>query len=155
MNSISMKVHFKPGRCGHKVLQKGKRPHYAKYTRLPRICRLMALSIKYERLLQSGTVVNHRTLAQLAGVSESQISAILCLRLLAPDIQEWLLNLPEHDQGRDPLPWKAIHPLTTLTDWEEQRKRLSDLISPTDLPTLRTSKNEAQHKNKTNKQRKK
>lgn len=136
MNSISMKVHFKPGRCGHKVLQKGKRPHYAKYTRLPRICRLMALSIKYERLLQSGTVVNHRTLAQLAGVSESQISAILCLRLLAPDIQEWLLNLPEHDQGRDPIAWKAIHPLTRLALWEEQRLELNQHLSSKGMQTL-------------------
>lgn len=127
--SIKMKVHFAPGKCGHRILRKGRKPKHAKPTRLPRVTRLMALSIKYEYLIKKGLVENHDELAELAGVDRSLVSRIIRLRLLAPDIQEWLLNLPEIQKGKDPILWENIRPLTRIISWEEQRRELERLLA--------------------------
>jgi hypothetical protein len=127
--SITMNIHLSPGRCGHRVLRKGKRPKHAKPVRRPRITRLMALSIKYEHLLSKGLVDSHGELAGLAGADRSVISRIIRLRLLAPDIQEWLIHLPEQNPGDDPVGWTEIRPLTRIVSWEEQRRKLKRLIA--------------------------
>jgi len=127
--SIKISVHFSPGNCGHKVLRKGKKPKHAKPTRLPRISRLMALSIRYERLIEQGLVTRHIELADLAGIGRSQASQIIRLRLLAPDIQEWLLNLPETVKAEDPVVWSDIQPLTRIISWKEQHQHLEPLLA--------------------------
>lgn len=127
--SLKMNVHFAPGKGGRRVLRKGRRPSHAKPTRLPRVTRLMALAIKYEHLLGKGVVETHEQLAMLAGVDRSQISAVLRLRLLAPQIQEWLLNLPELEKRNDPIGWTAIQKITRIASWEEQRRQLNELIA--------------------------
>lgn len=128
--SITLNIHFAPGKCGHRILRKGKRPKHAKPTRLPRVTRLMALSIKYEHLIHKGLVSSHEKLADLAGVDRSLVSRVIRLRLLSPEIQEWLLNLPEREAGRDPLDWTELRPLTRIISWEEQRRELNRLLAP-------------------------
>lgn len=127
-SSISIKIHQAIGANGHKVIRKGKKPKHAKPTRLPRITRLMALAIKYEHLLAKSIVENQFVLAELAGVDESQISAILRLRLFAPDIQEWLLSLPEQEENNDPVYWTDIRKLTRFDSWDDQRVELSKVF---------------------------
>lgn len=126
--SIKMKVHFAAGQRGHRVLRKGKQPKHSKSTRLPRITRLMALAIKYESLLEKGLVHTHQELADLAGVERSQISTILRFRLLAADIQEWLLNLPETEKGNDPVGMIELRSIAATPSWEKQRDQLHCLI---------------------------
>jgi hypothetical protein len=126
--SIKMKVHFALGNHNHRLLRKGKPPKYSKSTRLPRITRLMALSVKYEQLLAKGLVKSHRELADLAGVERSQISTILRFRLLAPHIQEWLLNLPESEKGSDPVGMIDLRAIATHVSWEKQCEQLHQLI---------------------------
>jgi len=127
--SIKMDIHFSSGTGGHRIIRKGKRPKHAKPTRLPRVTRLMALSIKYDHLIRKGLIKNHDELAELAGVDRSLVSRIVRLRLLAPDIQEWLLNLPEVEKGKDPTLWENIRPLTRISSWEEQRRELERLLA--------------------------
>jgi len=126
--SIKMDIHFAPGQFGHRVLKKGRQPVHSKSTRLPRITRLMALAVKYENLLREGLVHTHGELAELAGADRSQISFIVRLRLLAPDIQEWLLNLPETDKSKDPLNWRQMRRLAGIVSWECQREELRMLL---------------------------
>ena len=125
---VTLNVHLVTGKCGHRILRRGKRPKHANPVRLPRITRLMALSIKYEHLLSKGLVDSHGELAGLAGADRSVISRIIRLRLLAPDIQEWLLNLPEQVPGKDTVGWTEIRPLTRIVSWEEQRRKLKRLL---------------------------
>jgi len=127
--SIKMNVHFSPGNCGHKILRKGRRPKHAKPTRLPRITRLMALSIKYERLIRQGLIAKQIELADLAGIGRSQAALIIRLRLLAPGIQEWLLNLPETEKSEDPVVWSDIQPLTRIISWRQQHQHLVQLLA--------------------------
>ncbi len=135
--SIKMKVHFAPGNHNHRVLRKGKQPKHSKSTRLPRVTRLMALALRYERLLEQGLVKNHQELADLAGVERSQISTILRFRLLAPDIQEWLLNLPETEKSKDPIGMIELRSISATPSWEKQCEQLRHLIPnlyPTSAP---------------------
>ena len=135
--SITMDIHLSSGKCGHRVLHKGKRPKHAKPVRLPRITRLMALSVKYEHLLSKGLVDSHGELADLAGADRSVISRVIRLRLLSPEIQEWLLNLPEEEKGSGPIGLTEIRPLTRIVSWEEQRRKLKRLLVSKGISLLR------------------
>lgn len=122
--SLKLNVHFVPGNRSHRVLRTGKQPKHSKSKRLPRVTRLMALAFKYEHLMKSGLVNNHADLANLAGVDRSHISSILRFRLLAPDIQEWLLNLPEADHSTDPVGFMQLRDIAAISSWEKQRLEL-------------------------------
>ena len=60
-------------------------------------------------------------LARLAHVSQPRITHILNLTLLAPDIQEDLLDLPQHDTGKAVVNEKHVRKITGLIDWQSQR----------------------------------
>lgn len=122
--SIKLDIHFAPGNRSHRVLRKGKQPIHSKSTRLPRVTRLMGLAFKYELLLAKEWVISHGELADLAGVDRSQVSSILRLRLLAPDIQEWLIHLPETEKGNDPVGFMQLRDIAAIPSWETQRKEL-------------------------------
>lgn len=148
--SIKLNVHFVPGNRQHRVLRKGKQPKHSKSTRLPRVTRLMALAIKYENLLSEGVVKTHKELAELAGVERSQISTILRFRLLASDIQEWLLNLPETKKGNDPMGMIEVRSIAAAPSWEKQRAQLHRLIPdlyPTSMPDTAIPPTATKHNN--------
>jgi hypothetical protein len=126
--SISIDVHLKLGDCGHQFIRKGTKPRQIKPTRLPRIARLMALAIKYEQLIEKGTIKNQTELSHLAGVDRSHVSRILRLRLLAPRIQEALLTLSEATKDADPILWKDVDTLTQVASWELQWKEFETLL---------------------------
>ena len=98
--------------------------------RVPRIARLMALAIRFENLIQSGTVCNYADLARLAHVSRARITQIMNLLLLAPDIQEAILFLPPVVQARDPIHILQIQPIAIVSDWKKQRRLWNSIISP-------------------------
>lgn len=88
----------------------------------PRISKLVALAIKMEAMLQSGQVENLMQLARLCHVTQPRVSQILNLTLLAPDIQQELLFLPEVDQGKSSIHEKMLRPICAQRDWKVQRK---------------------------------
>jgi hypothetical protein len=90
--------------------------------RVPRLARLMALAIRFESLLWSGTIVNQAELARLGKVSRARISQILNLLHLAPDIQEQLLFLPPLHQGRERLHLADLQPLCRQWNWRRQHR---------------------------------
>ena len=69
--------------------------------RTPHVSRLVALAIKFQSLVSSGTVRNYRELAELGHVSRPRLSQIMKLAQLAPEIQEKLLFLPPTLEGPD------------------------------------------------------
>lgn len=125
---IKLNVHFSKGSHNHRVIRKGKQPGHSKSIRLPRVTRLMALAVKYEHLLSDGLVESHRELADLAGVERSHLSTILRFRLLAPQIQEWLLCLPESEQAKDPVGLIELRHLASINSWEKQCKELEQIL---------------------------
>jgi len=103
---------------------------------IPRISRLMALTILLDEKLREHADLSHGDLAQLGCVAPSRISQIMNLLYLAPDIQEQLLFLPASD-GRDLICEKHIRSLAIEYDWELQRQAFARLLPPTpSKPTL-------------------
>ena len=97
--------------------------------RLPRITRYMALAIYYEDLIRQGHVYDYAEIATLGHVSRARVTQIMNLRLLAPDLQEQLLNVPRIEQGRDALCLRMFQTIALEPSWKNQReqwKRLNE-----------------------------
>ncbi|MFO0836926.1 MAG: hypothetical protein U1D55_00245 [Phycisphaerae bacterium] len=102
--------------------------------RLPRITRLMGLAIHFERLIRAGQVTDLSELARLAHVTQPRMTQIMNLNLLAPAIQEQLLNLPAVTAGRDPISERDLRPIAALVDWTTQLRRWQALQRAARLP---------------------
>ena len=95
--------------------------------RVPRIARLMALALRFERLVRSGAVRDYAELARLGQVSRARLTQVMSLLHLAPDLQEEILFLPRVHGGRDRIYLHELQALTALLDWQEQRRRWNEL----------------------------
>lgn len=91
--------------------------------RVPRVARLMALAIKFDRMLQDGVVGSQTDLAALARVTQPRMTQIMNLLHLAPDIQEEILFLPPVTEGRDPVTERDLRELVTTAAWPRQRRQ--------------------------------
>jgi len=126
--TIQRQVHFGRGRKGRKVLREGAPPETPQTLqpthvgRVPRISKLMALAIRFDRLIREGEITDQAELARLGQVSRARMTQIMNLLLLAPDIQEEILFLPRTLAGRDPIRERHIRLITTVLDWQKQRR---------------------------------
>jgi site-specific DNA recombinase len=95
--------------------------------RVPRVSRLMALAIKFERQIREGEIRNHRVIAEAGQISRARLSQIMRLTNLAPCIQEELLFLPKTLIGSDRITEKTLHHVACSVDWDWQKKQFRDL----------------------------
>ena len=106
----------------------GRRPEPPKTAgRVPRLSRLLALALRLDEQVRSGAIRNYTELAHLGHVSRARISQILNLLLLAPDIQEEILFLPNVERGREPLRLRQVLPITAVACWRQQRRLWQEL----------------------------
>ena len=128
--SIKKEVYFTRGLHTRKVMQDSPPPEPSPVPegRIPRISRLMALAIRFDRLIKEGEITDQADLARLGNVSRARVTQIMNLLQLAPDIQEALLFLPRTERGRDPIREHHIRPLTGILDWRRQREMWRRLI---------------------------
>jgi hypothetical protein len=106
---------------GRRTLTAGRLPAAMLSGRVPRIARLLALALRFEKLMASGSVSGYAELARLGQVSRARISQIMNLLLLAVDIQEQILSLPRVTRGRDPVHVQQLQGITLQPDWAKQR----------------------------------
>ena len=129
--TIQRDVHFGRGRKSRKVLREGPptdTPQETPVGRVPRISKLMALALRFDRLISEGEITDQAELARLGQVSRARVTQIMNLLLLAPDIQEEILFLPRTHHGRDPIRERHIRPITTALDWRKQRRLWKQLL---------------------------
>lgn len=124
--SMSVEVHvkFDRGRRGRKrATTGGEKPNAtpASRGRLPRVTKLMALAIRFERLVQTGEVASYAELARLGHVTRARMTQIMAFLHLAPDIQDALLNLSPVQRGRDQISERDIRPILGEVEWRRQR----------------------------------
>lgn len=125
------KVHFRCGRSGRKHLRTGDTPAVeVEPGRVPRISRLMALAIRFDKLVREGVVADQADLARLGRVTRARVTQIMNLLCLAPDIQEDLLLLPRVTWGRDPIQERQLRPIAAVPDWRKQRQMWRGVVSP-------------------------
>jgi hypothetical protein len=88
----------------------------------------MALAIRFDQLIRAGEVTGQAELASLGHVTRARVSQIMCLRCLAPDLQEEVLFLPATTRGRDPIQLRHLLPIARIAEWRKQRVRWKDFI---------------------------
>ena len=136
--TVSRKIHFRnihrpSGLPSHnktrrprKTIHLGEKPK-RKTARTQRISKLMALAIHFEQMLKDGDVEDMSTLARYGQVTRARMTQIMNLLLLAPDIQEKLLNLPQTTSGRDSVILRELQALALQPDWTTQRGMWTNL----------------------------
>ena len=90
--------------------------------RIPRLSRYMALAIHFEDLIRRGIVTDYADLARLGHVTRARVTQIMNLRLLAPEIQDSLLNHTDAKFRQQSIDLKTLQSLAKVFDWREQRK---------------------------------
>lgn len=97
--------------------------------RVPRVARLMALAIRFDKLLRDGEITSYADLARLGHVTRARTTQIMNLLQLAPDIQEKILFLPRTAQGRDAIHLRMLQPIALEHDWRRQRGMWRRLVA--------------------------
>jgi len=122
--TVECKIHFRRGHCGRKRLQHGERPRPAPVGpgRMQRVTKLMALAIRFQRLVSEGAVRDYADLARLGNVTRARMTQIMNLLHLAPDIQEAVLFLPKVHGGHDRITERDVRPICAASDWAVQRR---------------------------------
>ncbi len=103
------------------TIRRGSKPKRVK-TRVMRISKLMALAISYDKLIRTGQVEDMATLARYGQVTRARMTQIMNLLLLAPDIQEEILFLPETEKGKDSITLRQVMSIALEADWGRQRE---------------------------------
>ena len=136
--TVKRQVHFGRGPNCRKVIKEGPPPEAPPIPTgtIPRISRLMALAIRFHRLIQTGEITDQAEIARLGQVSRARVTQIMNLLLLAPDIQEEILFLPGTQSGRDPIREIMVRPIAAVLDWRKQRKIWTELLAGLDAGSL-------------------
>ncbi len=89
--------------------------------RVPRVCRLMALAIKYQGMVSRGELMDYADMARLGYITRARATQVMNLLHLAPDIQEYLLFL---DARAEPagITERELRQIAASIYWKEQRK---------------------------------
>jgi len=85
----------------------------------PRPARLV---IHFEQMLRDGHVEDMATLARYGQITRARMTQIMNLLLLAPDIQEAILNLPKITSGRKSTTIRQLQSIAQQPNWQKQRK---------------------------------
>ena len=126
--TVMKKVHFANAKRGRRQIKPGpKRIKDTPSGRVPRIARLMALAIKFEKMIADGLVRDQAELAALGYVSRARVTQIMNLLYLDPYIQDAILHLPLVTSGKDPIPERDLRPIAAESDWRKQRKLVAAL----------------------------
>ncbi len=116
-----------PGQANNKMLSSdNERSNRERAGRaIPRIARLMALAIRFDRLLRAEEFRDYAELARLGRVTRARMTQIMKLLDLAPDIQEQILFLP----NLKGLNERNLRPIVSRIDWNEQRRMFLKIVS--------------------------
>ena len=122
MIKVKRKIAFQGEAHKRRNAAKAARVKLAESGRIPRIAKLVALASRMQSMIESGQVDTFQKLAELGRISQPRMTQIMSLMLLAPDIQEELLYLPEVVQWKATIHERLLRPLTTQLDWRVQRR---------------------------------
>ena len=129
--TVTKQIHFSMRNRGRREMREGPKPvpQVTGEGRVPRVARLMALAIKNDGLIQSGAITDQAEAARLGHVSRARMTQIMNLLLLAPDIQDQVLNLPRTVRGHDRIAETHLRSIVREIDWGRQREKWVELAS--------------------------
>lgn len=85
-----------------------------------RVARLLALAHAVQARIEKGEYKDYAEVARRHGLTRARLTQIMNLLLLAPDIQEEVLNL-EAEVGREPVTERDLRKVLGSMFWGEQR----------------------------------
>ncbi len=71
-------------------------------------------------MIRSGEIRDWAEAARLVGVTRARMTQVANLLLLAPKIQEGILNLSHVTRGEDPVTERSLREVAAHTDWQSQ-----------------------------------
>jgi hypothetical protein len=104
----------KPGRRGKQT-----EPQVSDQPRIPLISRLMALTIKFQDMVDRGEVRDYADLARLGYVSRARITQIMNLLNLAPQLQDNMMLDPKQAAAISASE-SQLRKITSLVLWQDQ-----------------------------------
>ncbi len=96
------------------------RPTHADTGRIPRIARMLALAHKIDGMIRTGEFRDLADAARAMDVTRARMTQIANLLLLAPEIQESILDLPQVTNGRDPVSERSLRKIVVEPNWDRQ-----------------------------------
>ena len=128
--TVEHDIHFqRKGRGSRRVMESGSVPLVpGPMGRVPRVAKLLALAIRFEKLVHAGEVADYAELARLGHVSRARITQIMNLLMLAPDIQEQILFLPRVERGDDLIHMWQLQAIARVPDWKRQQQLWMELM---------------------------
>ncbi len=88
--------------------------------RVPRVARHLALAYRIDRMVRNGEISDYAEAARLLNLTRARVTQITNLLLLAPAIQEAILDMPLVTNGRDPITERQLRPIAAEPDWNKQ-----------------------------------
>lgn len=125
--TVECTVRFDRTAHGRKQVRTDPEPELPAPGRITRVTKLMALAIRFEQLIESGEVKDYADLARLTRVSRARITQIMNLRLLAPDIQVAIIDMPRVESGHDVITMRDLQRIALVADWTKQRRHWNEL----------------------------
>ena len=95
-------------------------PKEAPVLRVPWVTRLLALAHEIDRQVRNGELRDLAEAARALNLTRARVTQIANLLLLAPEIQETILNLPLVTSGRDLVNERQLRPIAAEPDWQRQ-----------------------------------
>ena len=95
-------------------------PTVAPVGRVPRVARLLALAHRIDRMVRDGELRDLADAARRLDMSRARVSQVCSLLLLAPKLQQEILDLPTVTSGREPVTERQLRPLAAEPDWSKQ-----------------------------------
>lgn len=82
----------------------------------------LALAHRIQRAIESGEIRDQAEAARLLGLTRARVSQLVDLTLLAPDIQERLLDVEAGNPSE-----RALRAVSGIEDWNGQRQAMAEL----------------------------
>jgi len=82
---------------------------------------MLVLAHKIDGMIRAGELRDLTDAARAIGVTRARMTQIANLLLLAPDIQEAILNLAPVTNGRGPVSERNLRRIVAEPDWTKQR----------------------------------
>ena len=111
---------------GHSFEDQPPAPPPEPVRRPARVAVMLALAWKIQDAIDRGVVESRAEVAERLGWSRARVTQIMDLMLLAPDIQEGILELEAAD-GREPVTERGLRDVLKSPDWQVQRGQLDTL----------------------------
>ena len=102
------------------TVQFGPAPKPEPQGRVPRVARTLAMAHRIDRMIRDGNFRDLTDAAKAIGVTRARMTQITNLLLLAPAIQEEILDVPLVTNGRDPVSERQLRLIVAEPHWDRQ-----------------------------------